>query len=76
MKKPVKPEKLKRGDCVGVVAPAGCVEPKQLERGIRVIEKMGLKHILGKYILGRYILKNIKCCCFRHLQGKNEPGGI
>ena len=54
MKKPVKPEKLKRGDCVGVVAPAGCVEPKQLERGIRVIEKMGLKPILGKYVCSRH----------------------
>lgn len=36
-----KPAKLRRGDRIGVIAPAGCVEPDALFKGIEAIRKQG-----------------------------------
>ncbi len=52
-KAPVKPKKLVQGDTVGVVAPAGPVNPKELERGLAIIRGMGFKTVLGEHLADR-----------------------
>jgi len=49
-KKIVKPQRLKKGDVVGVVAPAGPVDPDLLEKGLKTLRGMGLEPLLGKYV--------------------------
>ena len=44
------PEKLKKGDRVGVVAPAGPVDQKTLEKGLSVIKRMGFCPVLAEHI--------------------------
>ncbi len=46
----IKPKKLHPGDRVGVIAPAGPVNPEELEKGLIVLEKMGFKPHVGKYV--------------------------
>ncbi|MGP0565859.1 S66 peptidase family protein [Nitrospina sp. 32_T5] len=48
-----RPKKLKQGDAVGIVAPAGPVDPEQLEKGLRVIRGMGFQPVLGENIAAR-----------------------
>ncbi|MFQ5449807.1 MAG: LD-carboxypeptidase [Nitrospinaceae bacterium] len=47
---------------MGVVAPAGPVDPESLEKGLRVLQRMGFKPLVGKYVLSRH----------RYLAGKDE----
>jgi muramoyltetrapeptide carboxypeptidase len=47
------PSRIKKGDSIGVVAPAGPVDPIQLKSGLRALEKMGLNPVSGKYLLSR-----------------------
>ena len=44
------PKRLKQGDRVGVVAPAGPVERKTLEKGLRVLGQMGFCPVLAEHI--------------------------
>ncbi len=44
------PKRLNRGDRVGVIAPAGPVDPKVLERGLGVLRRMGFSPVLAKHI--------------------------
>lgn len=46
-----KPQKLKIGDTIGVIAPSGVVEAKGLEAGVKILKKWGFKVKLGKHIL-------------------------
>lgn len=46
----VKPNRLAPGDTLGVVAPAGRVEPADLHRGVLRLEQLGFKVILGKNV--------------------------
>ncbi|MCF8721344.1 S66 peptidase family protein [Nitrospina gracilis] len=48
-----RPKKLKQGDAVGVVAPAGPVDPEHLEKGLRVIRGMGFQPVLGESVTAR-----------------------
>ena len=48
-----RPKRLKQGDRVGVVAPAGPVDPKILKKGLRALERMGFYPVLGKHVLAR-----------------------
>lgn len=52
-KKLILPRKLEKGDLVGVVAPAGPVDPDLLENGLAVLKKMKLVPLLGKHVLSR-----------------------
>ncbi|GJL79347.1 MAG: peptidase S66 [Nitrospinaceae bacterium] len=52
-KKLIQPKKLEKGDRVGVVAPAGPVDPDLLEKGLAVLKKMKLVPLLGKHVLSR-----------------------
>lgn len=49
----IRPKKLKQGDMVGVVAPAGPVDPAHLEEGLGVIRGMGFQPILGRFVNDR-----------------------
>ena len=46
----IRPQKLNSGDKVGVVAPAGPVNKKQLEKGLEVISEMGFEPVLGNFV--------------------------
>ena len=47
------PNRLKKGDTVGVAAPAGPVDAKQLEAGLKTVRRMGLNPVCGKHLLAR-----------------------
>jgi muramoyltetrapeptide carboxypeptidase len=49
----IRPKKLKQGDLVGVVAPAGPVDPAHLEAGLGVIRGMGFQPVLGRFVNDR-----------------------
>lgn len=50
---PVRAPALKRGDTVGVVAPAAAVERESLERGLSLLESIGLRVRVSEHVLGR-----------------------
>lgn len=52
-KKLIRPRKLKEGDAVGVVAPAGPVDTEFLEKGLKVLKGMKLTPVLGKHVLSQ-----------------------
>jgi muramoyltetrapeptide carboxypeptidase len=52
-KKLTRPKRLKEGDVVGVVAPAGPVDPELLEKGLKILRGMKLKPVLGEHVLSR-----------------------
>lgn len=47
------PPRLRRGDTVGVVAPAGAVDGEALDRGVAALEGAGLRVRLGRAVLER-----------------------
>lgn len=47
----LKPQKLNKGDMIGVIAPSGVVDAKGLEAGIKILEKWGFKVKKGEHIL-------------------------
>ncbi|MEH2353553.1 S66 peptidase family protein [Nostoc sp.] len=49
-----KPPRLQAGDTVGLIAPAGIVDAKDIEAAQKSISQLGLKVKLGKHILDRY----------------------
>ncbi|MFQ5444814.1 MAG: LD-carboxypeptidase, partial [Nitrospinales bacterium] len=49
----IQPKKLKKGDAVGIVAPAGVVNAVELEKGIEVFKRKGLRPVLGKHVFAR-----------------------
>ncbi len=49
----IRPKKLKQGDLVGVVAPAGPVDPQHLEAGLKVVRGMGFQPVLGRFVNDR-----------------------
>ncbi|HHT84943.1 MAG TPA: LD-carboxypeptidase, partial [Firmicutes bacterium] len=51
---PLKPQALRRGDTVAIVAPAGVVGKQSLERGIRFLESLGLKVKVGPSVMHRW----------------------
>jgi muramoyltetrapeptide carboxypeptidase len=50
----IKPERLKKGDTVGIIAPASPPNKENLERGLKFIEEMGLNYKLGKSLYQEY----------------------
>ncbi|PAX58467.1 S66 peptidase family protein [Brunnivagina elsteri] len=50
----MKPPRLRVGDTVGLVAPAGIIEQKDIEDATKTFTDLGLKVKLGKHILERY----------------------
>ena len=48
-----KPPRIRTGDTVGVVAPAGALQEDRLEAGVRVVEGWGLRVVLGDAVRDR-----------------------
>jgi muramoyltetrapeptide carboxypeptidase len=48
-----KPERLRAGDLVGVVAPSGVVDEERLAGGVRALEALGWRVTLGSAVLAR-----------------------
>lgn len=51
--KSILPSGLKRGDTIGVVAPAGIVDRTSLRRGVQTLQQMGFRVKLGAHVLAR-----------------------
>ncbi len=51
--RPIRPPRLREGDLVAVVAPAGPVPEERLREGVRELERLGLRARLGASILSR-----------------------
>jgi muramoyltetrapeptide carboxypeptidase len=49
----IRPENLQSGDLLGVVAPAGPVDPEALGKGLKVLKRMGFQLLVGKHVLSR-----------------------
>ncbi|MBI3351231.1 MAG: LD-carboxypeptidase [Nitrospirae bacterium] len=45
-----KPKALKKGDAIGIVAPAGKMDPSALEKGLERIRKLGFEVVMGKHL--------------------------
>ena len=52
-KKLTRPKKPKKGDQVGIVAPAGPVDREFLEKGLKVLRSMKLEPVLGKHLFSQ-----------------------
>jgi muramoyltetrapeptide carboxypeptidase len=52
--KKIKPKRLKKGDTVGLITPAGYIDKSDLNEAIENIEKLGLKPYYTDRILDRY----------------------
>ncbi len=48
-----KAKKIKKGDLIGIVSPAGPTDSGELQNGISVLKKMGFRSVLGKNALLR-----------------------
>ena len=46
-----KPIALKKGETIGVIAPAGRVNPKELSAGVKQLEHLGFRVVMGKNVL-------------------------
>nr|WP_249275091.1 LD-carboxypeptidase [Terribacillus saccharophilus] len=44
----------KKGDTIGIVSPAGPIKREELERGIKIVESLGLRVKLGKHVYDKY----------------------
>ena len=51
--KPIKPNALKPGDTVAVVAPAAAIEREHLKRGVNVLASMGFRVKVSQRVLAR-----------------------
>ncbi len=49
-----RPDRIRPGDTVGVVAPAGVVDGERLGRGVKVLEGWGLRVVTGEAVLQRH----------------------
>ncbi len=46
----IRPEKLQKGDHIGIVAPAGPIDIEKLKAAVPFLEQLGLRVVLGKYV--------------------------
>jgi muramoyltetrapeptide carboxypeptidase len=54
-KKIIKPKRLKTGETVGLIAPAGYVDDEEFNEAVQNIESLGFKVKLGKNVRQRYL---------------------
>src|SRR5512137_389815 len=50
----LKPPRLRRGDVIGLLAPASPASPKRLEAGIRYLEGLGYRVEVGQHVHKRH----------------------
>jgi muramoyltetrapeptide carboxypeptidase len=53
IKEIIRPAKLQAGDRLGIVAPAGPVDREALEKGLKVLKRLGFKVLVGEHVLSR-----------------------
>ncbi|GAG04252.1 unnamed protein product, partial [marine sediment metagenome] len=46
----IKPQRLRQGDKIGVISPAGPVDESELQPGINIIESSGFRVRLGSHV--------------------------
>ena len=49
----IKPPRLRQGDGVGIIAPAGPVDPSEIEAAISLLESLGFRVCLGPHVYER-----------------------
>jgi muramoyltetrapeptide carboxypeptidase len=49
----VKPQRLRRGDRIGVISPAGPVNASELQPGLDILESSGFEVLLGRHVYNR-----------------------
>ncbi len=54
MKEVIFPGKLKKGDKIAIISPAGSVEESQLQKGLEMIHSKGFEPVLGKYLYTKF----------------------
>lgn len=54
MKTTVFPKKLRNGDKIAIISPAGAVQPEQLAKGLEMLSKKGYEPVLGKHLYTQY----------------------
>ena len=54
MKRTIFPEKLRKGDKIAVISPAGAVDESQLAAGLEMLEKKGFKPVFGKHLYTKF----------------------
>jgi len=54
MKEVIFPGKLKKGDKIAIISPAGSVEESQLQKGLKMIRSKGFEPVLGKYLYTKF----------------------
>jgi len=54
----IKPERLRKGDTIGIVAPASSFDPGNFKRGVKMLRKMGYRVKYEHSILSRYWSKS------------------
>lgn len=54
MKEIHRPERIKKGDKIAVISPAGAVEASHLQAGLEMLQQRGYEYILGKNVYAKY----------------------
>ena len=54
MKQIIFPQKLKKGDHIAIISPAGAVEENQLKEGLQIVREKGYKPVLGKNVYTQF----------------------
>ena len=49
----IRPRYLRKGDTVGITAPAGCLKRKEIDPAVELIRSWGLNVVFGKHVLSK-----------------------
>lgn len=55
MKEVVFPKKLKKGDKIAIISPAGSVDESQLQQGLKMIRENGFEPVLGENLYTKFL---------------------
>ena len=50
----IRPRYLRKGDTVGITAPAGCLTGKEIDPAVEMIRSWGLNVVFGKHLLSKH----------------------
>lgn len=48
------PAALKKGDKIGIVAPAGCISASRVNSSVKILEEWGFEIVFGQHLFSRY----------------------
>lgn len=53
--KPLKPQRLQKGDLIGIISPASTIaDPSRIQRGVAYLEGQGYRTVVGEHVLNTY----------------------